>query len=222
MTLLDAIVEALTDLEVYDPGEGLDAGDQLKGLNKFNAWVDQLGTERLAMAAVTRTTPTITAGLLTVTGTPSLLQQVGYLDSAGLEILLGALTDDEYAAIPDKTLTGNPTSYHYNRVTAALTLWPVSTVTSVLYVPTPITEVADVNVQLVLPKGYRRFVVTNLALELAPAFGATPSAQLLEAARDSRLSAGMANPSPPTPICTWDAGMPGGSPRGGFDYRRGF
>ena len=221
MTVLEWITEALSDLEVLAAGATPAPEDAVKALSKFNAWLDQLATERLMMAAVTKSSVTVTAGLLTVSGTPTLIEHVARVDSNGYEIELTKLSDGEYADISDKAMAGDASHYHYNRVTGVLTCWPVGTFSARLYVPTGLAELAAGDT-LVIPKGYRRFLVTNGALELAPAFGAQPHAWLVEAARDSRLAVKAANPSPPVKLRTADDGMPGTCSRSSYDAVRGW
>jgi hypothetical protein len=231
MVVRELIAEALSDLEVYGAGETPSAEDQVKALSKLNAWLDQLGAERRAMAAVTRTPFSITSGTAdySIPGSPTWIDRVAYLDSSAQEIaLLGPLSDEEWQDVALKTQTGTPVASYYAGTVAdgSLTLWPVpeSNLDGLYYVPTPVAEFASVEDPVTIRRGYRRFFTTQLALEIAPAFGVMPSPLLIEAARESSLVVRSSNRSRNYPITTADHGMPGGgaSRRRPYDIRLGY
>lgn len=84
-----------------------------------NLWTDELYTETLVESTATYT---LNARLIAI--------QAAYLTttSGGVSTdrLVFPFSTFEYAAIPDKTQEGPPTSYWYNRqITPQITLWPV-------------------------------------------------------------------------------------------------
>jgi hypothetical protein len=84
-----------------------------------NLWTDELYTETLVESTATYT---LNARLIAI--------QAAYLTttSSGVSTdrLVWPLSTFEYAALPDKTQEGPPTSYWYNRqITPQITLWPV-------------------------------------------------------------------------------------------------
>lgn len=218
MTVLDLITRALRDLKVYQPGEAISNDDAQDALAGLNDWIDSLGTEGLSMFTVARTTWTLVNGTPSYTiGTggvinvarpvnPQAIQNIGYVDTSltpNQEILLGLpLTEDEYAAIPAKTLTGTiPNAFYYNPTfgTTGLGLirpFPIPTSSAlqgVIYTPTPIAEFAATTDTVFVAPGYRRFYRTNLAKELAPIFDGQLTPEMQQAAADSKADIKRAN-----------------------------
>ncbi|NCV71604.1 MAG: hypothetical protein EBW55_13090, partial [Betaproteobacteria bacterium] len=93
-----------------------------------------------------------------------------------------------------KTLQATyPGAWYYNPTfpTGTLTCWPVptsSTLQGVLYTPTPVAEFSALTDVVSLPPGYRRFLRTNLAVELAPTFQVQPSPVAVELAVASKAA----------------------------------
>jgi hypothetical protein len=206
-TIGDKITDALQDLGVVAAGDTPSNEDSALALSRVNDWIDSLGTDGPALYTVARTTWTITAndGSYTVGAgadvnvarpvSPNGIT-VRLIDTSAdpdLEMSLGELlTEAEYAGIPQKALTSPyPQRAHYNPThpSGTLTFWPVptsSTLLGVLYARTPISEFASLATTFSLPPGYRRWFRAQLAIEIAPAFDATPSEAILLAARESQ------------------------------------
>jgi hypothetical protein len=211
MTVADLLTRALFDLKVYGAGQVLTPDDAQLGLDTLNDWIDALATEGLTVFTVTRVTWAI------VSGTPSytigvgatinairpvnanVIPNIGFQDSTTTppyERLLGSpLTEDDYAAIPFKTLQAvYPNAFYYNPRFGStgfglISLFPIptsSSLTGVIYVPSPVAEFAAITDTVSLPPGYRRFFRTNLAIEMAAAFDAQIPPQLLGAAIESK------------------------------------
>jgi hypothetical protein len=216
MTTADLVTRALERLSIIQAGETPSAEDMAIGLSTLNELIDGWKLDRLAMFTITRTTwpmvsgtPNYTIGVggTVNTARPSLPNAVTvkYLDTSttpNLESPLDALTDDAFANIPQKALQSPyPTAYYLNPTCglsgfATLTFWPIptaSTLQGVLYSPAPLEEMATSATDFYAPPGYRRFYITNLALELGPAFTREPSPQLREAARESKAAVQLAN-----------------------------
>jgi len=196
--------EALSELGVLAAGEAAPAGDADLALRKFNALVDQWAAERLMIYTTTRTTWTLVSGTQEYTvgsggdvniARPVYVEGVGYIDtSASPDVeypLAGPLTDDEWEAIRIKALTSTlPTKAYYNPTfpLATLSLWPIPTSTvleGVIYAPAAVAEIAAITTVVSLPPGYRRMIIKNLALDLAPSFGVEPGRELVLAAMHS-------------------------------------
>lgn len=191
MTVQDLITATLQDLGVLAAGEDPSGDEADLALARFQDWVDSLALENLSMFVNVRTTWTIT-GASTITigsgGTINVarpvnaeaIQNIGYQDtslSPVTETLLGRpLTEDQYAAIAQKALTGTyPYRFYYKPSYPLGTLipWPLptsSTLQGVIYAATPLSEPALLTDTITLPPGYRRFYRTNLRLEFADAF----------------------------------------------------
>jgi hypothetical protein len=203
-TVLDIVTDALNEIGVLAAGEVATADDGAVALRSLNRMINAWKAERVYIYQTTRTTWSITAndGSYTV-GTggdvsvlrPVRIDHVAISDSAitpATEVPLRLMTDADYARIAIKTQTSNwPEAAYYNLTypLATLTLWPVptsTTLTGVLYAPQAAAEFSALATAVSLPPGYERFVVKNLALELAPQYGATPSQDLKEQAKDAK------------------------------------
>lgn len=213
MTVLDLITRALMDLKVYQPGETVSNDDAASGLVTLNDWIDALATEGLTIFTVTRTTWAIVSGTSSYTigaggvinvarpMNPQAIENIGYQDTSLTpvqEVQLGpVLTEDQYAAVPVKTLQAvYPAAFYYNPTFGSsglgllrpLPIPTSSTLQGVIYTPTPVSEFAALTDTVSLPPGYRRFFRTNLAKELGPEFDAQLSPDLQQAAVDSKAN----------------------------------
>ena len=121
-----------------------------------------------------------------------------------LERPVRVCTDEQWRMIQTKTLTTSfVTDLWYDRGFSNADLVPPTDVTDIgsgrvwcypipsatgqitLYLPQAVSQFVSVNQTLALPPGYRRALVTNLAIEAAPEFDATPSPALIAAALES-------------------------------------
>lgn len=210
MTVNDLLTRTLKDLNVLDATATLGADDAQFALDALNDWVDWLKAQSLIVYTLSRVTWTITANVTTYSvGTGSTvniarpnsaneLQHTGYIDTSvtpNLEVKLGPpLTEDAYAAIPQKALTGTyPVQWYYNPTTPTGTLipYPIPTSTSlqgVIYAPNPVAEFSAQSDTVVLPVGYRLFFRTTLAKFLAAAYQVQLPPSLAELARETETS----------------------------------
>lgn len=218
MTLADLFARALFDLKVYGAGQVLTADDAQLCLDTFNDWIDALQGEGQTVFTITRITwtivngtPSYTIGIgatinaIRPTG-PLVIPNIGFQDASvtpPYERLFGQpLSEDDYAAIPFKTLTAvYPNAAYYNPRFGStgfglVSLFPIptsSSLTGVIYTPSPVTEFTAITDTLSVPPGYRRFYRTNLAIELAAAFDAQIPPQLIGAALESKANIKRAN-----------------------------
>lgn len=205
------VADALRELGVLAAGEVATADDALSGLAALNRLVDQWAAERLMIYQQTRTVGTVTSGTQTYTvGTggvvnvarPVYLDWVRFQDtseSPTQEYPLTELTDDAWAQVAQKTLTATlPIYYYYNPTfaTGTISLWPVPTSTTlqlVVYAPQQVAEFAGLNTAISLPPGYRRMLVKNLALEMAPSYERPAQPELIQQAIESKTVVKRAN-----------------------------
>jgi hypothetical protein len=211
-TVLDLVTASLQHLGVLQAGETPSSEDAAFALSRLNELLDQWATERLTIYQITRTTWTITSGDGSYTvgaggdvnvARPIYLDHVNYIQdttaTTPLELQLQPLDPDAYSKIPQKTLTAvYPTCWYYNPTypLGTLELWPVPTsavLQGVLYHPTAVTQFAAIATTVTLPPGYFRCLVTNLGVEMAPAFGAPLNPVLIQAASDSKAAIKRAN-----------------------------
>lgn len=204
-TVRDICTQALQDLMVVGADQSMSATEGVLAFNKLNNLMDQGTTESLLLYSQLRTETVMSAGTASYTvgdggnidiPRPLYLDFVNYYDTdAGdppAEIPLIPLTDQAWAGLQIKELESNlPTSYYYNLTfpLATLSLYPIptsDTLVLVTYNRQQITEFASLDTVISLPPGWRRYLVSNLAVELAPAFEREPSATLLRIAQDSK------------------------------------
>ena len=186
-TVSDLVRSALLEIGVLAAGETLPSDKGADGLDSLNLLLDQFAAEGRMIFTVTRTTWTIVSGTASYAvgsgaavnrARPNLAQieHINFQDTSitpVLELPLLPLTEDAYAAIPQKTLTSRlPTNWYYNPTfpTGTITLWPVptaSTLQGVLYAWTQLAQFAALTDSLSLPPGYARMLIKNLAADMA-------------------------------------------------------
>lgn len=214
MTTLDLITAALKRIGIVGAGQAPSGEDAADAFLRLNAMLDSFATERLTIPCITRTTWTLVSGTAAYTvGSggdvnvvrPVFVEDLRYQDtsvSPTLERPFTILTDQAYANIAQKTLTGvYPQAAYYNPTftgtgLATITLWPVptsSTLQGVLYAPAALSQIAALTTTLVLQPGYRWFLQEQLAVALAPEFGVTPPPSLVASAMEAKANIKRAN-----------------------------
>lgn len=192
MTAEELITAAVKEIGFLAAGESLDPDSVSDCFDRLNDWIDALGTERLTIGFVLRTTKTLTASTTSYTigsGGAINIVRPTWIESAGLvidttattptEIPLRVFTDQEWQGISQKTLTSAQSSgiYYDHGWTAGLGIvypYPVPTVGTtqlVLYTPQALTEFADLSTDYTFAPGYRRFLVKGAAREFLSLFG---------------------------------------------------
>lgn len=210
MTWLDLVKEALRELGAIDSDETPATSDARTAFDSLNALIDQWKAEQRYIYQVTRTVWTIVSGTAAYTvgvggtisisrpDTAAMIDRVNFLETStdpDQEHLLDMMTDDIWSRVAQKALTSAlPSKWHYNPTLTSsaygtLTLWPVPTSTTlqgVFYAPQPISEATSLSATVALPSGYRRMIVTNLAVEIASKFGRTVDASLAQRAENAK------------------------------------
>ena len=200
MTVADLITAALKRISAVQENETPSAESQADAFSRLNDLIDAWATERLTIFTVTRTTFTITSGTrdYAIGGArPTFIDHVSYIDTSAAtptEIALGLLTDDQFAAWPQKTATSNaPIVAYYNPTfptgTLSLLYTPTSsTLQGVLYAPNPVQQFAATSDPISMPPGYKRALRDNLAVELWPEFreNVPIDPMLVQSARESK------------------------------------
>lgn len=197
----DLIVAALRTIGALGAGETPDGDQTADALDRLNDLIDAWGTQRLTIYALTRTTKTLTASTATYTigtgGAINIVRPV-WIQNAGLildttatvpvEVPIDLFTDDEWAALPAKTLTSPLVSgiyYDHGWASglATISVYPIPTVGTtqlVLYCPTALTSMA-LATGYAFPPGYARLLRYGLAFELAEEWGLTANVDRVEA-----------------------------------------
>lgn len=219
-TVLKILRGALNEIGVLAQGEDPATGDGDDALDLFNDFVDALGAERLAMYTVLRTAHTLTASRASDSIGPGgdiNIERPLWIDAAMLvidttasipaEISLEVLTDQGYAAWPNKTMEASQSrAIYYDHAFSSsgrgsvsyLPIPDVGTTQLVLYTPqAPIAQVSSLATVVTFPPAVRRMLRKNLALELAPSYpSAVVSKLLLKQAAESKAQFKSSNVRP--------------------------
>lgn len=207
LTQEQIIIEGLRELGVAAAGEPADPEDLALGQTRFNLVVDTWKADRLTIYQVLRNTFVVGASTASFTigpgGTwntptrPLAIVRAGFVDTAvsasnPLETPIRVYTDEEWAAVGLKTMTSTlsfglwyQTSFDSPLGLGKVFVYPILTRagTIALYLPVAIDEVADDETGLatviLVPPGYRKALITSVAIDMADAFGIEPSATLV-------------------------------------------
>lgn len=197
----DQINRALRLLGVLAEGETPSASESNDALMALNQMLDSWSTERLSVFTTLTQTFTWPAGQATRTLGPGgnfvgvrpvLLDGSTYfVDPSGVSHGVRIINEDQYNAIPVKTITSDyPQALFVNPTNpnTTLSVYPVPTQALTWYFVSaaPLSEPAQLTTTLAFPPGYLRAFAYNLALEIAPEFGVTPSQDVRRVATISK------------------------------------
>lgn len=133
---------------------------------------------------------------------PNFIRAAMLVDANGVETPLVILTDDQYAALPNKSETAvQPCAILHQRVVplGRVFPWPIQTVegTIALYIPTPLAEMAALATPIDLADGWQEAIEWNLALRLCTQFSKPVTQELVDNARSSLADIKSINSAPP-------------------------
>lgn len=199
MTGLGLVSASLRLIGAIAPGESLNAQEATDGLDALNRMISSWSNEGLIIHAITQETPlTLTAGDGTITlgasgditTRPMSIERASIRDGS-TDYPVRILTPEEYAAIPDKTTQSDyPTDLYddgaYPQRSVKLYPVPSSAKALVLWTKRALTEIASLSTDISLPPGYERALAYNGAIELAPEYGKSASAEVAKVAEESK------------------------------------
>lgn len=205
-TASDLINRALRLIGALEPGESPSAQETADGLTALNAMIDSWQTERLAIYAMQATTKVLTVGDGTYTigssGDINTTRPVrinsAYITKDSIDYPCDQLTSQGYRSFADKTTTTNIPEYFYYEPTyplGTIYLYPVPSeaVTLNLNLWVPIQSFATSSTSVSLPPGYERALTYSLAVEIAPEYGKSVSAEVAGSAISAKSSIKRAN-----------------------------
>jgi hypothetical protein len=234
MTARELIKGSLRLLGVIAQGETPSADEMADGLFALNDMVDSWSTENLIIPARVREVFILTSGQQLRTMGPSgnfnttrpieiesatiEVQDAGGLSESPLDII----NLKQWSEISEKNVESSiPTKLYIEHTSPLLKLyfWPVPSAANkaVLYSSKPLTSFANLNDTITLPPGYQKALKYNLAIDLGPEYGRTPSAEIVNGAVESKENIKRRNIKPVFMECD-SAVLSCGS---GFDYRTG-
>lgn len=196
MTVRDLITASLRKLGVIASGENPSASEASDALDALNGMIDSWKTERLMVVAVLPQVFPLVAGQLSYTMGPGgnfdtdwpqridavnlIYNQTG---APPLTLPVTLINQDQYNSfIVPSTASSIPLWVFPddNYPLRTLYFYTVPSVVNQVQIFTwqSLTEVTDLDTDLVLPPGYRRALIYNLAVEIAPEYGSTVTAAL--------------------------------------------
>lgn len=205
MTANDLIARSMRTLGVLASGETATSDEASDGLTVLNNMVDMWATERLTIYTTTRNVFDLSSSTQEYTigsgGTFDIVRPL-WISAASIIIdktasaseklelpLPAGLTVTQWQEVAIKGLESTyPTQFYYddNWVAglAKISVWPIPRTANsqlVLYVPTALTQFADLTTAYTFPPGYEETLRYQLALRLGPEFGVpvTPDVRLL-------------------------------------------
>jgi len=208
LTARDIIVATLRSIRVLGIGDPLDANDANDALDRLNDWLDALALERLTMYFVTRTLKLLGNNVASYTvgiGGDINIARPTHIESANLiqdvnnptpfEKPIDVWTDQRWQGCRQKNLTSTyPTACYYDHNwtegLARIYVWPIPTdcglTQLVLYTPVALLEFPTLDTAYTFPPGYRRFIRTNFAAEIASEYGKQLTQDQMMAARQAK------------------------------------
>lgn len=236
-SVLQILTRAVRLLGAVSQGVALPAGDAEDGRIAFNALIESLNVDSLAIYTKNFDQYDIVANKQVYTIGPSgdiaalpqlrpttidriILNQTTV--TPAIDLKLEELTDEQWAGIHVKDLKSTlPTKFYSTGdfPNLRLFLWPIPTIANKLTIWTwnQLSAVTDVNADYNLPQGYERMLTYNLAMELAPEYGVEPTLRVIQIAADSLAAIKRLNTTNPYTHC--DAAILGGP--SGFNWMTG-
>lgn len=208
-TWRDLIKGSLRLLGAISPGENISADEQADAFNTLKGMLDSWSTEKLVASVITREEfPLIASQSAYSMGStgdfntvrPLRVENAAILDN-GTEIPMEILNAEQWAHVSQKDVQSTIPTRLYPEGTSPLetiNLWPVPTATAtlVLYTWKPLTALTNVSATISLPPGFERAIKYNLAIELAPEYGKSASAEVVATAQESKANIKRVNIKP--------------------------
>jgi hypothetical protein len=196
-TVRELLTDAFLEAGILADGESMSASQGAFALRKLNRLLDTWSAEGLVIYETISEQITMES----LTGGIQINQALGlslplYISKANILIdyirhTLELIGPDKYSNYKDTAGTGQPRYlYHQGRGMDASYLywWPNTDqeYTLELFFKTRLDSYTSLDTSVsVLPPGYERLIVSNLAVDLCPAYGVSASAEMVKAAQDS-------------------------------------
>lgn len=207
MTTVRALITAaLRKIEVVGAGEVATAEDAFDCLEALNDMIDSWSVSGNLIYTESREQFPLTAGIGQYTMGPSgdfdtarpyRITDAFLTDGSGLSIPLAINSSDQYAQISNKNTQGTPSDVYYdgNYPLANLIFYavPNQSYTVNIYSQKPLSNFTDINAEVIMPPGYKRALIHNLAVEVAPEYGKQASQSVIYIATQSRQAIENAN-----------------------------
>jgi hypothetical protein len=222
------IAAALRLIGAKAPREPLTAAEAADGLEALNMLLDSWSTSNLLVPALTETRYPAATQAVALPNRPMRVLD-SYLRLGNLDFPVTAITRDQYQALPLKTMSARPGALWWDQLypASSVYLYPVPDQAYTLCLQTweRLSQLAGPSATVTLPGEFSRALKFNLAVDLAPEWGAAASAPLAAVAAVAKESKeallrynGMAVPTLASDMV---GGLPGTFGAGHFDWRTG-
>lgn len=205
------ITRALRMLGVLSSGAAASTNQLADGLTALNALLESWRNDNLlvysrvdnslTMIAAQQSYTVGTSGDLNITRPVSF--DDAFMTQSSTDTPVRLIQQDEWDAIKTKTVTSPiVTLAFYNPTMASsqgtLKVYPIPSAANVLHLISWIVlaSLAAVGDTILLPPGYDRLIASNMAIELAPEYGVSVSAEVQKIARDSMAAVKRVNTRP--------------------------
>lgn len=198
MTTARGIVKkALQKIGVLFKNEAPSSDEANDGLDALNGLLGSWGNDSLNIYARTWETVSLVGGTASYTiGASGVFNTTrpsnivsAYIRSGSVDYLVTMTDDEAFNTIAFKSITGIPEflSYDGGYPLGTIRLYPVPASNYSLFLLTekPLTEFADLDAELSMPKGTERALIYNLGIDLAPEYGQKVTAEHAKTAADS-------------------------------------
>ena len=199
-TANNIITDALKLLGEWQKGEAPDADESADGLRALNLLIDSWANERLMLFQLVERTKALTAndGTYTIgtggdidTTRPVRIERAWVRDAENNDSVLAIIDNKSWSRIPIKSIQGMDPLYLYYRAAYPLgqiNLYPLpgSGLTLYLQVWDQLTQFTALTTSASFPPGYERALIYNLAVEIAPMYGAVLRPEVVQVAVDSK------------------------------------
>jgi hypothetical protein len=215
-TALGIITSAMRKAGILTKGESASADEAADGLEMLNDLLASISNDSMVVYARTLNNFTLSGGTSSYTiGTGATFNTArpikiisAYVRSGTVDYPLTIVSDEQFATIPMKAINGIPQFLNFTNdfPNATIKLYPVPDSSYQIYLLTEKQlSTFALSDTVSLPPGWRRMLVYNLAIELAPEYGQSLPAEVVEIAKESKSeirSAVMAAKS-----MQWDSGL---------------
>lgn len=193
-TASSLIEDARRKLGVHADEEPLEAHELTTGLRTLNRMLKEWQADGVSISYITEGSLSLVAADKDYTfgsggdftTVPFEIESIRYRNSSGIDRPLFELSHDEYYELPNKTSSGEPNQWYYDRQRNGGTLyvWPVPSLSSGTLQFTYrriVNDMDDTTNDLDLPQEWLDAVVYNLARKMMPEYGGagTPEGQLV-------------------------------------------
>lgn len=203
-TARDMIQKAMQKLGILAEGETATGQQMADGLDSLNLMLDSWAVDSLLTSAQIQSGFAITsannsyaigANQTFNTTKPHSIVGAFLRDSANQDSGVDVVNRDIYNSKGDKNTSGIPSLVFYDpgatqNANASGTVYvypkPDANYTLYLEMEQPFTSLANLNANITFPSGYKRAIIYNLAIEIAPEYGVAASAELVKIASDSK------------------------------------